>query len=113
MLSLSEVHPPIAAQPTWLLVLLALLGGGGALQTVLFFYRRWRYGTRDDAIQIAKAAQEQAESSAGLWDKYKIELEDAQRQMATYLDKIVEVNRELGSAFSRIGKVEKELYRAP
>lgn len=111
VLALAAAHhpitPPTTASP-WLYILGAILAGG-VLEFVWRIFQRVRYGGRDDAMSIAKAAQYQAANASELWVKYKVELEDAQKQIGQYLEELIKVNRELGAASARIAKLEDDL----
>lgn len=111
MLWLAEATAP-AAGPSPLLYLFAAMLAGGVLQVCWEVYRRWRRGSTEDALEIAKAAQDQAASSTELWTRYRVELEDAKTQLAQYLKELIAVNRELGAATARIMKLEEELHQA-
>jgi chromosome segregation ATPase len=108
---LADASPP-SGNPSSLLYIFAALLAGGVLQVVWQVYRRWRRGSTDDALEIAKAAQDQAQSSAELWTRYRVELEDAKAQLSEYLRELVSVNRELGAATARIVRLEQELHQA-
>lgn len=103
----------VTTQPsaTLLEVIVALLGGG--LFTVLFqIYMRWRKGPIDDALQMQHAADVARRASEGLFTSYRVELEDAKKQLSEYLDQLVKVNRDLGAAEQRIQKLERDLHAA-
>jgi chromosome segregation ATPase len=110
-LTASATYAPTPGTPIWVTILIALctLVGGGLGWNV---YKRWRTGASEDALQISQAAIEQARGAKDLFVEYRVELEAAQRQIAEYLDQLIQVNRMLGEATARIARLEEELRTA-
>jgi chromosome segregation ATPase len=106
-MQIAETAPSPGPSP--LLYIFGALAAGGLLDLLWRMYQRSKYGAREDALQIAKEARDQVHSSGELFTRYKVELEDAQRQLNEYLSQLVGVNKELGKAMARITRLEQDL----
>lgn len=108
LLAEAAPQPPTPNTPIWLTVLIAVITVlGGSLGWNI--WKRMTHGKTDDALQISRAAIEQAQNAKELFVEYRVELEAAQKQIATYLDQLIQVNRLLGEANARIQRLEDEL----
>lgn len=108
----TALHPPSTGISN---IIPLLLGGSafGAVVTVLWqAWQRHRTGQLDDAQQIRSATKDAVDSSNILYAQYKVELEDARRQLNEYLTQLISVNRELGQTMGRITKLEQDLTAA-
>lgn len=112
IIKLAEAASPPSSNTNTILYVMAALLAGGLLDIGWRAYQRYRHGAQDDALEVAKAARDQAQSSTDLWKSYKIELEDAKGQISQYLTELVSVNRELGSALAKISRLDEELRHA-
>jgi chromosome segregation ATPase len=110
-LILAAEAAPRPGTPIWVtfaVAFITVLGGGLGWN----IWKRLTHGKTEDAIQVSQAAIEQARGAKDLFVEYRVELEAAQRQIATYLDQLIQVNRMLGESNARIASLEIELKAA-
>lgn len=109
MLPLAEAAPTSGSTTV---ILLGALFAGGLVGALFNVYLRWRKGPIDDALQMQQAQDVARKASQELFVTYRVELEQAKKQLSEYLDQLVKVNRDLGAAEARIGLLESELREA-
>jgi chromosome segregation ATPase len=113
LLAVTTAAPgPVDSSTKTIVYILAAIFAGGVFDLGWRIWRRSKYGTKDDALEIAKEARQQASASSELWVKYKVELEDAKGQISQYLQELVSVNRELGKSIEKVDSLERELRHA-